>query len=89
MFYMHDIGWGWEFLMVIGMVAFWGFIVFGVLWLVRGGAGAVPQPPSSAPAERPIDILNRRLAMGELTLAEYQERREAIERDSSGDKTPV
>lgn len=90
MFYLHDVGWGWEFLMVIGMVAFWGLIVFGVVWLVRsGGASMAPQSPASGPTERAIDILDRRLATGELSLAEYQERRDAIERRSRGIKDPA
>lgn len=80
MFYMRDIGWGWEFLMGIGMVAFWIVVVLGAIWFIRGGASSsTPSHPPSARAERPVDILDRRLANGELTLEEYQERREAIE----------
>lgn len=102
MFYMHDIGWGWEFLMGIGMVAFWVLIVVCVVWFVRGGSsgggpsmggpsggGQADSAPPPAPAERPIDILDRRLASGELTLEEYRERREVIEHRRGAVGTPV
>ena len=81
MFYMRDIGWGWEFLMGIGMVAFWALVVLGIVWLARGGASlSTEAPPPTVPTEKAIDILDRRLASGELSVEEYQERREAIER---------
>lgn len=87
---MHDIGWGWEFLMAIGMIAFWILVVLGVIWLVRGGASSstLPSPPP-APTESAIDILDRRLASGELTLEEYQERRDAIEHSRDSGKASV
>lgn len=82
MFYMRDIGWGWEFLMGVGMVVFWAVVVFGIVWLIRGGIGTTPSetPTPPPPGESALDILDRRLASGELTVEEYQERREAIER---------
>lgn len=94
MFYARDIGWGWDFLMGIGMVAFWILIVLGVIWLARGGLGGsvsqqTPSQPPSAPVDDPTEILNRRLANGELTLEEYEERREAIERDRDSGRASV
>lgn len=89
MFYMHDVGWGWEFLMAIGMVAFWALIIFGVVWLVRGGASSSsPASPPAAP-ESPLEILDRRLASGELTVEEYRERREAMDREQDRVPAPV
>lgn len=80
MFYMHDIGWGWEFLMAIGMIAFWALIIYGVVWLIRGGnTTSSTAPPPATPTETPREILDRRLASGELTIEEYHERREALE----------
>ncbi len=87
MFYMRDIGWGWEFLMGVGMVVFWGIIVLAVIWLVRGGniGSSAQDPPAAkapaAPAESAKDILDRRLANGEISLEEYRERRAAMEQD--------
>ena len=85
MFYMRDVGWGWEFLMGVGMVVFWAVVVFGIVWLIRGGIGTTTTttptpPPGESESESALDILDRRLASGELTVEEYQERREAIER---------
>lgn len=86
-FYARDIGWGWDFLMGIGMVAFWLLIVLGAVWLVRGGFGGTAS--QQHPSKQPIEILNRRLADGELTLEEYEERREAIERVRDSDRPSV
>jgi putative membrane protein len=92
MFYMRDVGWGWEFLAVVGMVAFWALVILGVMLLVRGriserttttAHGTGPAAPTT-PAESAIDILDRRLATGDISIEEYRERREAIERTGSG-----
>jgi putative membrane protein len=37
MFYMHSFGWGWWLVMSIGMVAFWALVIYGIVWLIRGG----------------------------------------------------
>ncbi len=87
MFYMHDVGWGWEFLMVIAMVGFWALVIYLVVWSIRGGTSgrgeSSSQPPEAAqpppPPPSAIEILDRRLANGELEIEEYQARREAIE----------
>jgi putative membrane protein len=95
MFYMRDVGWGWEFLMGVGMIVFWGVIVLGVIWLVRGGNGgsaAQNLPPAAVPAapmETAKDILDRRLANGELSLEEYRERRAAMEHDCDTAGAPL
>lgn len=87
MFYMHDIGWGWEFLMAIGMIAFWALVIYGIVWIVRGGANtAVPTAPTTPSTEMPLEILDRRLASGQITVDEYHELREALEHKQ---QTPV
>ena len=76
MFYMHRFGWGWWLLMSIGMVAFWGVVIYGVAWLLRGGS---PQRPEQPPPERPREILKRRLAQGEISVEEYERLSATIE----------
>ncbi len=75
MFYMHSFGWGWWLLMSIGMVAFWGLVIWGIVALVRGGGSVRGQ---AAESERPLDILQRRLARGEISTEEYEELRDAL-----------
>jgi putative membrane protein len=74
MFYMHGIGWGWWFLMSVGMVAFWALVIWAIVALVRGTS---PAPPEKD-ADRPLDILQRRLAHGEITPEEYEQLRDAL-----------
>jgi putative membrane protein len=76
MFYMHDIGWGGWLLMSLGMVAFWGFIIWAIVALVRGGSSKPQQPEQET--EQPLDILQRRLARGEISVEEYEELRDAL-----------
>ncbi len=77
MFYMHDIGWGWWLVMSVGMVAFWGLVIFGIVWLARNGSSQerAPRPP-----EPPEAILKRRLAQGEISIEEYEQRLDALQR---------
>ena len=34
---MHDVGAGWWIVMMLLMFAFWGALIWGVVWLARGG----------------------------------------------------
>ena len=76
MFYMHGIGWGWWLLMSFGIVAFWGLVIWGIVVLVRGGSSAPRQPEQGT--DQPIEIMQRRLARGEVSLEEYEELRDAL-----------
>jgi putative membrane protein len=76
MFYMHNIGWGWWLVMSIGMVAFWGVLIYAVVWLLRGQS---PQRPEEPFVEPPEEILKRRLARGEISIHEYERLCTAIE----------
>jgi putative membrane protein len=75
-FYMHGIGWGWWLLMSIGMVAFWGLVIYGIVWLVRGQSS---QPREPEVREHPDDVLKQRLARGEISIDEYDQLRQALE----------
>lgn len=67
---MHgDFGFGWWVVMTIGMVAFWAAVIAVVVWLVRSRA---------EPRETPAEILDRRLASGELEVDEYERRKHLL-----------
>ena len=71
--YMHDMGWGWAVLMTIAWLAILGLIVGVVLTAVRDRRSASPR-----------EILDRRLAAGELDLDEYERARAAMSREGTG-----
>jgi putative membrane protein len=74
---MEGFGWDgfawWMIPMMVGMILFWGLVILGIVWLVRGGLGLREDGKMSA-----IEVLERRLAEGELTVEEYRERRDAL-----------
>ena len=72
--HMDDWGAGWWIAMALGMVLFWGLVIVGVVWLVR----SVPWRADRRGAG-PIEILDRRLAAGEISADDYRERREILE----------
>jgi putative membrane protein len=72
---MHgDIGWGWMIGMMILMVLFWGAIIFGVIWLLRGTVGGRPEERRESPTE----VLDRRFAEGAISVEDYRARREVL-----------
>ena len=72
--HMGDWGGGWWVLMAFLMVAFWGLVIVGIVWLVRSlGWGQHDQRGTSA-----IELLDRRLASGEISPEEYRERRAVL-----------
>ena len=68
MAYWHDMGTGWGILMALGMVAVWALVIMGAVWLIR----------SATTKETPRQILDARLARGELSLEEYESLRSAM-----------
>jgi putative membrane protein len=62
--------WGW-LAMSLGMVAFWGLIIWAVVALFRGLGGSWRQPEGRPDPER---ILAERFAAGEIDEDEYQQR---------------
>lgn len=72
--HMGDWGAGWWILMALLMVVFWGLVIAGAVWLVRSLMGERHGPdPGSA-----IDVLDHRLARGEIGPEEYRERRATL-----------
>lgn len=68
-----DDGWGW--VMVVMMVVALLVVVALVVWLVRTTAPGRASEAAPPVPETPQQILDRRFAAGELTPAEYEERR--------------
>ena len=76
---MHGVGAGWMALMMVAMVLFWGAIIFGAIWLLRGAArGESSTQREPLDKERPVDILERRFAEGAITEEDYRARREVL-----------
>jgi putative membrane protein len=74
--------WGW-LLGAIGMVAFWGLIVWGIWFFVASVTRRPDHDHASGGARR---ILDERLARGEIDAEEYRRLRDLI---TDGDRVPV
>lgn len=66
--------------MMVGMVFFWAAVIVGIVWLVRGSRDGW----RGERRETPLEILERRLAEGDISTDEYHERREVIASSSGG-----
>ena len=74
---MHggDVGVGW----MIVMVLFWGAMILGVVWLIRGSAtGWAARGETPVTRESPLETLERRFAEGALSTEDYRARREVL-----------
>ncbi|MGE5281065.1 MAG: SHOCT domain-containing protein [Chloroflexota bacterium] len=69
--HMGDWGAGWWILMAFMMVVFWGLVIVGVVWLVRSLIDSARGPRRAGA----LEVLDHRLASGEITPEEYRERR--------------
>lgn len=82
---MH--GWG-GWMGAGGMMLFWLIVVAVAVWaiyrLTRSPSPSQQQVAASATsAQSPIEILERRLADGEITVEEYSDRRARLEHDAA------
>lgn len=77
MWEMHNVGAGWWILMSLGMVAFWGLVIWAIVSLARGIPN-IQRDSEPAEPQTPLEILDRRLARGEVTASEYEEARELL-----------
>jgi len=67
-----DWGGGWWIVMLL----FWVLVAAGVIWAVRASSG--PRPHERHAGATPLEILERRLAEGSISVEEYEERRRAL-----------
>jgi putative membrane protein len=88
MHYGYDNGgghWGQWVLMIVAMVVFWGALAWIIVTLVRhrgappSSATTSPGPAAAPPSSDGLQILNERLARGDIDEDEYTRRRSLIE----------
>ena len=78
--HMDGGAWVW---MGLGMLIFWGLVIFGVVWLVRALTDH-RGPSSGRPAEPSArDVLDRKLAEGSISAEDYRERRDLLKRSAA------
>jgi uncharacterized membrane protein len=71
--YSHMGGFG------FGMLLFWIFVIAVFIWFLRS---VLPSKGSQVPMEiKPLELLKKRLASGEIDEAEYQRLRQLLEQD--------
>lgn len=76
----HDgVGSGWWIVMMVGMVAFWALVIYAIFWFLRGGEQGLGGRGGGANRATAMDILDRRLAEGDVTPEEYERRRRLLE----------
>lgn len=63
-------------LMGVGMVLFWGLVIWGIVALARGGVQT--NNGSFSQGDSALEILKRRYARGEITKQEYEERKKDL-----------
>jgi putative membrane protein len=72
--HMNDWGAGWWVLMAMMMIVFWGLVILGAVWLVR----TLVHDRRGHPGPSAAELLDRRLANGEISPEEYRERRAVL-----------
>lgn len=84
---MHgDVGAGWMVGMMGLMVLFWAAVIFGIVWIVRAGWRESSTRSDPGRVERPIEILERRFAEGEIDEDDYRTRRRVLVGGAGGAK---
>jgi len=66
-------GWGYA-LMIISMLAFWGLLIAGVVYLVRQPGSPGPKDIAASVTRTPEQFLAARFARGEIDAQEYNDR---------------
>ena len=66
--------------MGIGMLLFWGLIIFAIVMLVRafGGKSSSGGSEPRVRDKTPLDILGERYARGEIDKAEFEQKRDDL-----------
>lgn len=78
---MIGYGGGWAVVMVIGMVAFFGLLVWAAHALVGSGSQRGYEDSSRSPSATPREVLDGRLARGEISPDDYRHLVDAMGRD--------
>lgn len=58
----------------LGMLVFWGLIIYLVIWLVRGS----PEENRNSSEKSVLDILDESFARDEIGQEEYEEKKKAL-----------
>jgi putative membrane protein len=66
--------------MAVVMVLFWGLVIAGLIWLARTLLADRHRDAGAERESSAIDILDRRLAEGDIEIEEYRARRGELER---------
>jgi putative membrane protein len=74
----HDWNGGWWILMVVGMVTFWALVIGGGIWLARELSANRRAREGHAEEPVPLEILDRRLAEGAISIEDYEQRRRTL-----------
>jgi len=71
---MHDsdVGWGWMTVMMLGMVVFWGAVIFGIVWFIRSVERRGPSTGEAVMRESPVEILANGGANRRVPAARYR-----------------
>ncbi|HEU5277697.1 MAG TPA: hypothetical protein VFU26_02210 [Gaiellaceae bacterium] len=78
---MHgDVGWGWMIGMMALMVLFWGGLIVGIVWLIRGTVDGRPGKRK----ETPLEVLEHRFAEGAISVDDYYARRDVLTNGTAG-----
>lgn len=77
---MYGVGRGWWVLISIGIGTFWAHVIFAIVTLLRSAVAPRDRGQrSEPPQDSPLDTLKRRLASGEISVEEREERRSALD----------
>lgn len=77
--YGHNLSvWGWIG-MTMGMLAFWGLVITGIVVLMRSRSRRNSSESTSSP-RTPEQLLSERFARGEIDTADYYDRLETLRR---------
>ncbi len=82
----HMDGWGagWWILMAPMMLVFWGLVIAGVVWVAR----SMPSGRNGHDAPTAIEVLEHRLASGEISPEEYHQLRATLGGKAADDQAP-
>jgi uncharacterized membrane protein len=86
MFYQHDMGAGGWVFMVLGNIVIWGLVIAFIVWLVQDSRTRSHRGHISSGASA-VEILDRRLASGEITVEEHQRLRVSLAQPTSAQAT--